>query len=82
MKTVKNRVRKSEYECSPVDYVHWRDFGHSVGRTWEEVTWVYRKVYMNRDALVERFGDDLGYQIPLDMKPEEGKSYTQNQNMP
>ena len=71
-----------EYECAPVDYVHWRDFGHSVGRTWEEVTWVYRKVYMNRDALVERFGEDLGYQIPLDMKPEEGKSYTQNQNMP
>ena len=71
-----------EYECAPVDYVHWRDFGHSVGRTWEEVTWVYRKVYMNRDALVERFGEDLGYEIPLDVKPEEGKSYTQNQNMP
>ena len=71
-----------EYECAPVDYIHWRDFGHSVGRTWEEVTWVYRKVYMNRNALVERFGEELGYEIPLDMKPEEGKSYTQNQNMP
>ena len=70
-----------EYECAPCDYVHWRDFGHSVGRTWEEVTWVYRKVYMNRDALVERFGDDLGYQIPLDTKPEEGKTYASNQNM-
>ena len=37
---------------------------------------------MNRNALVERFGEELGYEIPLDMKPEEGKSYTQNQNMP
>jgi hypothetical protein len=70
-----------DYECAPCDYVHYLDFGHSIGRTWEEVTWVYRKVYMNRDALVERFGDDLGYQIPLDTKPEEGKTYSQNQNM-
>ena len=62
-----------EYECAPIDYVHWRDFGHSVGRTWEEVTAVWRKVYMSRPALVERFGEEMGYQIPLDTKPEDGK---------
>jgi hypothetical protein len=71
-----------EYECAPVDYVHWRDFGHTVGRTWEEVTAVWRKVYMNRNALVERFGEDLGYRIPLDTKPEESKSYAKNADMP
>lgn len=60
-----------DYECAPVDYVHWRDFGHSVARTWEEVTTVWRKVYMGRPALVERFGDDLGNKIPLDTTPEE-----------
>ena len=26
-----------DYECSPVDYVHWKDFGHSYARGWEEV---------------------------------------------
>ena len=62
-----------EYECAPVDYVNWRDFGHSVARTWEEVTAVWRKVYMGRQALVDRFGDDLGYKIPLDTKPETDK---------
>ena len=62
-----------EYECAPVDYVHWRDFGHTVARTWEEVTAVWRKVYLNRDALVERFGEDLGYQVPLDTRPEDIK---------
>ena len=68
-----------EYECCPVDYVHWRDFGHTVARTWEEVTAVWRKVYLNRSALVERFGEELGKQIPLDTKPEQvGKSYTKN----
>ena len=62
-----------EYECAPVDYVHWKDFGHTVGRTWEEVTAVWRKVYMSRPALVERFGEELGYKIPLDTKPEDLK---------
>ena len=68
-----------EYECCPVDYVHWRDFGHTTARTWEEVTAVWRKVYMTRPALVERFGEELGYKIPLDTKPEDLKqSYKSN----
>jgi len=62
-----------EYECCPVDYVHWRDFGHTIARTWEEVTAVWRKVYMSRPALVERFGEELGYKIPLDTKPDDLK---------
>jgi hypothetical protein len=62
-----------EYECCPVDYVHWKDFGHTVGRTWEEVTAVWRKVYMSRPALIERFGEELGYKIPLDTKPDDLK---------
>ncbi len=62
-----------DYECAPVDYVNWKDFGHSVARTWEEVTSVWRKVYMGRDALVERFGEELGNKIPLDTRPEEQK---------
>lgn len=65
----------SEYvdiECSPVDYVNWQDFGHEVSRTWEEVTVVWRRVYMGRAALVERFGKE-GEQIPLDTRPPEMK---------
>ncbi len=69
-----------EYECAPVDYVHWKDFGHTVARTWEEVTAVWRKVYMGRDALVERFGEELGSKIPLDTKPEGLKKDTADDN--
>jgi len=62
-----------EYECAPVDYVHWRDFGHTVARTWEEVTAVWRKVYMSRQALIDRFGEEVGSKIPLDTKPDSDK---------
>jgi hypothetical protein len=66
-----------EYECAPVDYVYWRDFGLTVARTWEEVTAVWRKVYMERAALVERFGEELGGKIPLDTKPETSKAFNE-----
>jgi hypothetical protein len=66
-----------EYECAPVDYVYWRDFGLTVARTWEEVTAIWRKVYMERAALVERFGEELGGKIPLDTKPETSKSFNE-----
>lgn len=67
------RVEEIEYECAPTDYVHWKDFGHTIARTWEEVTAVWRRVYMGREALVERFGKELGGKIPLDTKPAELK---------
>jgi hypothetical protein len=66
-----------EYECAPVDYVYWRDFGMTVARTWEEVTAVWRKVYMERPALVERFGEELGGKIPLDTKPDTSKAFNE-----
>jgi hypothetical protein len=65
-------AQEIEYECCPCDYVHWRDFGHNVARQWEEVQTIWRRVYMDRDALVERFGED-GEDIPLDTMPEELK---------
>ena len=66
-----------EYECAPCDYVYWRDFGHTIARTWQEVTAVWRKVYMGRPALVERFGEELGNKIPLDTKPENSKTFNE-----
>jgi hypothetical protein len=73
----KEDQERIEYECAPVDYVHWRDFGLTVARTWEEVTAVWRKVYMGRPALVERFGEELGGKIPLDTKPDTSKTYNE-----
>jgi hypothetical protein len=70
-----------EYECAPTDYVHWKDFGHSVARTWEEVTQVWRWVYMTKESLIERFGEETAKSIPLDAGPETNKQYsTQNKD--
>jgi hypothetical protein len=42
---------------SPIDYVYWTDFLHSPARTWDEVWWVSRAVYMTKDEGIKRFGD-------------------------
>ena len=71
-------MERIEYECAPVDYVHWHDFGHSQGRTWDEVTCVWRWVYMTREALVERFGEEMARKIPLDQGPEPLNAYNES----
>ena len=68
-------LERIDYECATTDYVHWKDFGHSPGRTWEEVTCVWRWVYMTHDAVVERFGEEVARQIPLDSGPEPLNAY-------
>lgn len=57
-----------KYECSPCDYVYWEDFRTSPARTWEEVTWVARLVYMGREEGLERFGE-VFKDAPLSHEP-------------
>ncbi len=42
---------------SPTDYVYWQDFLHNPARTWEEVWWVSRWVYMTKKEGLARFGE-------------------------
>jgi hypothetical protein len=48
-----------------VDYVFWEDFIWSPCRVWEERRWVGRRVYMDRDELIERFGKEKGENVSL-----------------
>ena len=61
-----------------IDHVFWEDFLYSPCRTWRERRWIARRVYMDQDALVNRFGEDVGKQIPMDYNPR-GKDTNSNQ---
>ena len=54
---VEDPTERIDAAHSPIDYVYWSDFLHSPARTWDEVWWVARAVYMTKDEGVERFGD-------------------------
>ena len=57
-------------ETTPVDYVYWQDFAHLPARTWEEVTWVARRVYMSLEEGIERFGEDFNL-VPMTNSPDK-----------
>lgn len=52
-------------EEAPCDYIYWEDFYYSPARTWHEVRWVARRVYMTKDQLTERFGAEIANIVPL-----------------
>ena len=62
-----------------LDHVHWADFIYSPCRTWSERRWVGRRVYMDYDALSDRFGKELADKIPLDYKPDNQPNATGGQ---
>jgi hypothetical protein len=47
------------------DYIYWQDFFYSPARTWHEVRWVARRVFMTKDQLVARFGEEIASIVPL-----------------
>ena len=55
--TIEDPKERIDAAHSPIDYVYWSDFLHSPARTWDEVWWVARAVYMTKEEGVERFGD-------------------------
>lgn len=56
-------------ETTPVDYVYWKDFAHLPARTWEEVTWVARRVYLSLEEGKKRFGAEF-VRVPRNHSPD------------
>lgn len=57
-------------EKALVDYVYWKDFGHTTARNWGEVRAIWRRIYMTREKLIERFGAEIGNAVKLDYTPK------------
>lgn len=64
-----------------IDHVFWEDFMYSPCRTYNERRWVGRRVYMDRDALVKRFGAKKGNECALNYKPSNETDDNQPQNL-
>jgi hypothetical protein len=58
-----------QLETTPVDYVYWEDFRCSPARNWDEVTWIARRVYMTKDEIEARFGEDAAKGCPMTHEP-------------
>jgi len=68
-----------EWEKSPVDYVHWTDFGHVIAKTWDEVPALWRRVYMTKEAVKKRFP---AYAEKLEYSAKSEYDYIDSENGP
>lgn len=59
------------HEDVETDWVHWKDQLWSPAKVFHEVTWWAFKAQMTRAALVKRFGDKIGNQVPLNSAKSE-----------
>lgn len=63
-------VQRVASERARVEYVAWRDFAHSQGKTWADIRskgWVARREYLTRRQGKERFGDAFE-KVPLNAR--------------
>lgn len=56
-----------------IDYVNWQDFGHTWGRTWDEVCASWKKAYLTAEQGEKRFGE-IFKKVPLDYVPKKTNS--------
>lgn len=45
-------------EMVKMEYVYWQDFLAGISRTWKEVPWVARRLWLNKSDATKRFGQD------------------------
>lgn len=53
-----------DYDALALDYVYWKDVLVGPARTWAEVPWIARRVYMDKETAKKRFKDKaekIGY---------------------
>ena len=62
------------------EYVYWEDLVWSPARSWDEVRWVARKIYLTRDELVKRWGKKKGDEISLDYSPKKNDVRVETNN--
>lgn len=63
-------------ESAPVDYIRWEDFFAypAKAQRWKQVTGVGKRVFMSRDQMIDRFGEEIGKAIPLQRDKRENRA--------
>lgn len=69
------------YEEVKCDYVNWKDFLHNPARNWSEVHWVARKVYLTKEDLKNRFGEEIAEDINRNFADNEEIASSENKEL-
>ena len=64
------------HEVVDIDFIHRENFGHNVCRNYDEIKIGWKKLYLTRDQLIERFGEEKGQAVPLNYTPKQMRDKT------
>jgi hypothetical protein len=62
-----------DYEKVCMDYTYWKDILYGVCRVWDEMPWISKRVYMDKDKAEKRFGKNAAY-LSYGKKPASDRS--------
>ncbi len=57
-----------------LDYVYFKDYITSVGRTWADLRWQARRVYFSKKAAIKRFGKEKAQELKYSYRPTDDAS--------
>lgn len=66
----KESIAYEEVKC---DYINWKDFLTNEAREWSEVSFVARKVYLTKEEVAKRFGEEMAEDISLNYGDGDNK---------
>lgn len=62
------------------EHIHYRSFLHGSASKWKHVPWVARCVYLTREELIARFGEEIGEKVPLSVTGKKDGSFKDGEN--
>jgi hypothetical protein len=60
-------------EMVKLDYVYWADFLTGVGRTWEDVPWVAKRLWLTKERAKARFGPEIASNLTYVMRESSNR---------
>lgn len=67
-------------ESAKCEYVYYKDYMHSAGKKWGEVWWESYRHRLDRDELIQMFGEEIGSKVPLDACEKDERSPDKDQS--
>jgi hypothetical protein len=51
------------HEMVLIEYVYWKDFGHTLARKWQDIEGGWFKVYFTKEECIEQFGEEAASKL-------------------
>tara|TARA_R110000803_G_scaffold54585_2_gene111318 strand:- start:355 stop:2520 length:2166 start_codon:yes stop_codon:yes gene_type:complete len=77
---LEEELESIESESAPVEYTHWQDFRWGWCRTWTEMPWCAFRSYLDKEAAINRFGEEIANDLEYKEQSSAGLNTSDDPN--